>query len=140
MMNSLTIGILTLVASLLSAQAVLGDESAESPEVMAHPGAVALSESKPGHWSYKAFPSLRPLYVNENDSDGKSSCTDSCAAAWPPLKADEKGAEVGNWKVIERETGDLQWAYKGQPVHQRFHDSVTDPRGDGLDGFRLLEP
>ncbi|MEQ8207425.1 MAG: hypothetical protein RIA65_14730 [Woeseia sp.] len=139
-MNSLTSVILTLVVSLLSAQAVLGEEGVESPEVMAHPGAVALSETKPGEWSYKAFPSLRPLYVNENDSDGKSSCDDSCASAWPPLRADEEGAVVGDWKVIERDNGELQWAYKGQPVHQRFHDSVTNPRGDGLDGFHLLKP
>lgn len=140
MMNRLTISCLILVAWLLSAPAVFGEENAESPETMAHPGAVALSEPKPGQWSYKAFPSLRPLYVNENDSDGKSSCYDSCASAWPPLRADEKDVAVGNWTVIERDTGELQWAYKGQPVHQRFHDSVTNPRGDDLEGFHLLEP
>ena len=139
-MKGLTVGIFTLVTSLLAAQAIPDEKNSESPDEIAHPGAVALSESRPGQWSYKAFPSLRPLYVNENDSDGKSNCYGSCAAAWPPLQADEKGAEVGDWTVIERDTGELQWAYKGQPVHQRFHDSVANPRGDGIDGFHLLEP
>ena len=83
---------------------------------------------------------MRPLYVNENDGDGKSTCYDSCAAAWPPLAAGEEDTDVGNWTVVSREDGTYQWAYKGQPVYQRFHDSVTNPRGDGLDGFHLLEP
>ena len=140
-MKGLTVGMVTLVTSVLAAQATaLSQDSDESPGNTAHPGAVALSESKPGQWSYKAFPSLRPLYVSENDSDGKSTCYDSCAAAWPPLMAEEQGANVGHWSVIERDTGELQWAYKGQPVYQRFHDSVTEPRGDGLDGFHLLKP
>lgn len=143
-MRRLTVGVPALAFSLLTAHAVSGQNSAMSPEEMAHPGAVALSEAEPGQWSYKAFPSLRPLYVNENDGDGASSCYEACALAWPPLLAEgggsEVGSEVGHWTVIERDTGDLQWAYKGQPVHQRFHDSVTNPRGDGLDGFRLLTP
>lgn len=80
-MNGLTVGIFTLVTSLFAAQAALGEQSAKAPEDIAHPGAVALSESEPG-----------------------------------------------------------QWSYKGQPVHHRFHDSVTNPRGDGLDGFHLLTP
>ena len=140
-MKGLTVGMFTLVTSVLAAQATaLSQDSDDSPGNTAHPGAVALSESKPGQWSYKAFPSLRPLYVSENDSDGKSTCYDSCASAWPPLMAEEQGANVGHWSVIERDTGELQWAYKGQPVYQRFHDSVTEPRGDGLDGFHLLKP
>ena len=140
-MKGSKIGALTLAVALLAAQAtVFGQDGAESPENMAHPGAVALSEAKPGQWSYKAFPSLRPLYVNENDSDGKSTCYDSCAMAWPPLEAGDQDTDVGHWSVVERDNGTLQWAYKGQPVYQRFHDSVTRPRGDGLDGFHLLKP
>ena len=136
-----TVGAFTLATTLFVAQlAGLGDESSAAPEDTAHPGAVALSESKPGQWSYKAFPSLLPLYVNENDSDGKSTCYDSCAMAWPPLQAEQQDSDVGHWSVVERDTGDLQWAYKGQPVYRRFHDSVTNPRGDGLDGFHLLKP
>lgn len=139
-MKRIFIGFPILVVSVLVAQVALGQADTASPAEMAHPGAVALSEASPGEWTYKAFPSLRPLYVNKNDSGGQSSCDDSCAMAWPPLQATEKGAEVGHWTVIERDTGMLQWVYRGQPVHQRFHDSVTNPRGDGLDGFRLLKP
>jgi predicted lipoprotein with Yx(FWY)xxD motif len=134
------VGLSALFVSLFAVQSALAQAGTDAPQQTAHPGAVALSESSPGQWTYKAFPSLRPLYINENDSDGRSSCTDSCAHAWPPLLADEPGAQVGFWTVIERDSGVLQWAYKGQPVHQRFHDSVTNPRGDGLDGFRLLKP
>lgn len=140
-MIGLKVGALTLAATLFAAQAfAAGEEGAESPADSPHPGAVALSESKPGQWSYKAFPSLRPLYVNENDSDGKSTCYEGCAMAWPPLAAEQQVADVGHWAVVERDTGELQWAYKGKPVYQRFHDSVTKPRGDGLDGFHLLRP
>ena len=78
--------------------------------------------------------------ANENDGNGKSTCYDSCAAAWPPLQAEVRGDDVGDWSVIERDNGELQWAYKGKPVYMRFHDSVTEPRGDGLDGFHLLKP
>jgi len=140
-MKRLTVGVLTLVTSLMAVQGTaLSQENAESPDFKVHPGAVALSESEPGQWSYKAFPSLRPLYVNENDSNGKSTCYDSCASAWPPLAAEVAGDDVGDWSVIRRDDGELQWAYKGKPVYMRFHDSVTEPRGDGLEGFHLLEP
>ena len=67
-MKRLTVGMSTLAVTVLAVQATaLSQENSDSPEYTVHPGAVALSESKPGQWSYKAFPSLRPLYINEND-------------------------------------------------------------------------
>ena len=110
-----------------------------APEEMAYPGVVALSQGSPGQWSYKKFPGLAHLYVSDRDTEDQSNCYDNCVLAWPPLYASDDAEPIGQWSILERSDGTRQWAYKGQPVYERFHDSPTNPSGEGVDGFSFLE-
>ncbi len=126
----------TVAAS--SAPAVFGAET--EPRFTEHPGIVALS-NEGSEWLYRKFPSSVRLYVHDGDSAGKSACNDGCAFAWPPLFREAGSAtSVGDWAVFVRDDGREQWAYKGQPVYMRFHDSLQDPMGDKIDGWRFLAP
>ena len=111
-----------------------------APDYLQHPGVVALSESSPGKWIYRKFPSMLRLYVSDADRPGESTCTGGCASAWPPVLANDDDKAVGDWTIIVRDGGAKQWAYKGQPAYLRFHDSSSDPSGDGIGGFRFLKP
>jgi predicted lipoprotein with Yx(FWY)xxD motif len=79
------------------------------------------------------------LYVFTQDTDGTSTCTGDCAAAWPPLTV-EAGAEVdsgdgvtGELAIIEREDGDSQVTYDGMPLYYYSGDSEPgDATGDGV--------
>ncbi len=114
--------------------------SAEEPDNMAHPGVVALT-NEGGEWLYRKFPTSNRLYVSAADSPGKSMCVEGCAFAWPPLLAeDEVIGPVGDWTTFVREDGRRQWAYKGQPVYQRFHDSLENPIGNSIEGWSFLIP
>ncbi len=121
---------------LLTSPAVAAEPA---PELLAYPGVVALSESAPGEWSYKKFPGLARLYVSDRDTESQSNCYDNCVLAWPPVYASENAEPIGQWTIIERNDGTRQWAYKNQPVYERYHDSPTNPSGDGVDGFSFLE-
>lgn len=114
-----------LVAPLKSAAA------ARSIMDMEVPGAVALSESPPGHWIFKSFPAFLPLYVFEGDRPGKSMCDEVCTAVWPILKADEHDTPKGLWTILNRDDGRRQWAYKGHPVYTFYQDTPNNAEGVG---------
>jgi len=115
--------------------------SATKPTKTEHPANVALLEQPTG-WTYVQFPSNLRLYVNDQDKPGKSLCNEGCQGAWPPLTpTDIDVRPVGHWTQIRRDDGSHQWAYKGRPVYLRFHDSIEQPTGDGVDGvWRFLKP
>jgi len=66
------------------------------------------------------------LYVFDEDAEtpGQSSCYTErhCERRWPPLVAPSRDAGVGQWSVIERRDGTLQWAYQGSPVYISSED------------------
>lgn len=64
----------------------------------------------------------KPLYVYAKDAPGVSSCTDDCAAQWPPAVADAQAKPSGDWSVIKRADGSRQWAYKGKPLYTSVLD------------------
>ncbi|WP_144394187.1 hypothetical protein [Pleionea sediminis] len=86
------------------------------------------------------------LYTFKNDRDdtsgdgvNDSDCNASCAEAWPPLFADAAATEFGNYTIIERDDGNLQWTYAGQPLYFYAGDSnAGDVNGDGLGGTWYL--
>ena len=103
-----------------------------------YPGAVALSQSTPGKWVYKAFPTFLPLYIFDGDPAGKSSCDNVCTAIWPIITAKATDKPIGQWSIVKREDGRLQWAYKNKPVYTYFEDSA-DPMGIGKDRDWFLD-
>ncbi|WP_024619319.1 COG4315 family predicted lipoprotein [Pseudomonas kilonensis] len=76
------------------------------------------------------------LYTFAKDSAGKSACNDKCAANWPPLMAEAGDKSMGDWTVIKRDDGSMQWAYQGMPLYTFVMDKKAgDMTGDGkMDG------
>ncbi|MGE4061897.1 MAG: hypothetical protein AB7E79_00880 [Rhodospirillaceae bacterium] len=127
-----------VLAALLISPALRAQEA--PPANQQHPGNVALAEES-GVWVYKQFPTMLRLYVFDDDKPGKLACVDDCLLRWPPLFAPPGSKNVGQWGTVKRADGSLQWAYKGRPAYMRFHDSVSQPMGDGVDGkWHFLEP
>jgi len=61
------------------------------------------------------------------DLEQRPTCTD----LWPPLQAKERARPVGDWTILKRKDGSLQWAYEGFAVYT----SALDRRpGDVLGG------
>ncbi|CAI8839133.1 hypothetical protein FE275_20880 [Pseudomonas koreensis] len=76
------------------------------------------------------------LYTFAKDSAGKSMCNDKCAANWPPLMATAGDKSMGDWTVIKRDDGKMQWAYEGKPLYTFVMDKKAgDMTGEGkMDG------
>jgi predicted lipoprotein with Yx(FWY)xxD motif len=57
------------------------------------------------------------LFVSEADRPGVSNCTGDCAQEFPPLKAPAEARSFGDWSLVTRTDGTLQWAYLGKPLY-----------------------
>ena len=73
------------------------------------------------------------LYTFDNDKEpNKSACAGNCLNNWPVLKAEASDKDLGDWKVITRDDGSKQWAYKGKPLYYFAMDKAAgDKVGDG---------
>jgi predicted lipoprotein with Yx(FWY)xxD motif len=75
------------------------------------------------------------LYVFDKDDGGASACYDSCAQAWPPLIAPADAVAEGDFGLITRQDGSLQWTFKGMPLYLWVKDAKPgDVTGDGVKG------
>lgn len=82
----------------------------------------------------------RTLYTFDGDSDGKSTCSRTCAETWLPY-ADRvethnpPSQATSSWSVIARDDGTKMWAHQGRPLYYFVGDKIPgDVNGDGLDG------
>ncbi len=70
----------------------------------------------------------KPLYIYVNDTMvGMSHCFDDCAEMWPPLKASAGAKPFGDWALIKREDGSIQWTYKTKPLYTYSKDQPGQP-------------
>ncbi|MCP2081903.1 UNVERIFIED_ORG: putative lipoprotein with Yx(FWY)xxD motif [Methylorubrum zatmanii] len=73
------------------------------------------------------------LYTFDKDMGGKSMCNGPCAANWPALMAASGSAASGDWTMVTRDDGTMQWAYKGKPLYTFAKDTKPgDITGDGF--------
>ena len=73
------------------------------------------------------------LYTFDKDMGGKSMCNGPCAANWPALMAASGSAASGDWTMVTRDDGTMQWAYKGKPLYTFAKDTKPgDTTGDGF--------
>ncbi len=74
------------------------------------------------------------LYVADSDRvPNVSNCYDNCGHNWPAFNALETDRDTGDWKVILRDDGTRQWAYKGKPVYRFILDRAPgDIKGNGI--------
>jgi predicted lipoprotein with Yx(FWY)xxD motif len=83
----------------------------------------------------------RTLYLFQKDSGTKSACFGACAAAWPPLRANDKptvgsGANASLVGTAPRSDGKPQVTYNGHPLYLYQGDqSAGDTNGQGLTAF-----
>jgi predicted lipoprotein with Yx(FWY)xxD motif len=80
-------------------------------------------------------PSGMTLYVFDKDAagSGKSACNGECAMKWPPLTATTADQASGDYTILTRDDGSLQWSYKGKPLYQWSKDQKPgDMTGDGF--------
>jgi len=77
----------------------------------------------------------KSLYTFDKDQPGKSDCTGICAAIWPPLVAAEGAKASGQWSLVRRHDGSMQWAFNGSPLYTyRLDTRPGDVSGDGAEG------
>ena len=59
------------------------------------------------------------LYIFDKDvaDSGKSVCNDACADNWPPLFAMSGDKPSGDYSIVTRDDGKMQWALKGKPLY-----------------------
>ncbi len=73
------------------------------------------------------------LYTFDKDTGGKSMCNADCAKTWPPMMAPAGAKAEGEWTVIKRDDGMMQWAYDGKPMYTYKMDMKPgDKNGDGF--------
>ena len=80
-------------------------------------------------------PSGMTLYTFDKDvaNSGKSTCNGPCAALWPPAMATANDKASGNYSLVTRDDGSMQWAYKGKPVYTYKPDQKAGDRtGDNF--------
>ncbi|MCR6632670.1 MAG: hypothetical protein NVV74_22980 [Magnetospirillum sp.] len=73
------------------------------------------------------------LYTFDKDEAGKIACVDACAQNWPPLLADKGAKAMGEYSLVKRPDGAMQWAYRGKPLYLWSKDMKPgDISGDGF--------
>jgi len=83
----------------------------------------------------------KSLYLFEQDTGTKSTCSGGCATAWPPLRASGKATAGGGAKAsligtTPRSDGKPQVTYNGHPLYYYQGDSKAgDTNGQGVNGF-----
>ncbi len=77
------------------------------------------------------------LYVFTNDTDGESTCYDSCAETWPPVPGDSAvggDLDASLFSTVARTDGTEQLTVNGQPLYRYTPDSAGDTSGQGVGG------
>ena len=59
----------------------------------------------------------RTVFRSNADAPGVSRCEATCAVEFPPLLADAGATPFGDWSVVRRAAGRLQWAYQSYPLY-----------------------
>ena len=57
------------------------------------------------------------LYTSAHDPKGISVCTGECTMMWHPVPVPPGAEPVGDWSIVERDDGILQWALNDKPVY-----------------------
>ena len=77
-----------------------------------------------------------PLYTFDGDAKSAAPlCVGEACVEWRPYAAAQLAKPVGDFSVVRRDDGVVQWAYKGKPLFTFDGDVVPgDVKGDGAAG------
>lgn len=100
-----------------------------APSVLAAPDGIAVNDG------VLTGANGMTLYIFDKDEPGVTNCYEQCAINWPPLIANEGDMAEGDYTLVERTDGGMQWAYKGMPLYLWIKDANPgDKTGDGVGG------
>jgi predicted lipoprotein with Yx(FWY)xxD motif len=128
-----------LVAAGCGSSSNNNSSSSTSKPVSSTPGTLSLGST--GLGKVLVGPNGRTLYLFEKDTGPKSTCTGSCAAAWPPFTTTGKpsagsGVNAAMLSSTKRPDGKSQVVYAGHPLYYYSADTKAgDTTGQGLDVF-----
>jgi predicted lipoprotein with Yx(FWY)xxD motif len=76
------------------------------------------------------------LYTFDGDTrPNVSTCFGVCETLWPPHFAQDGAKAIGEFSVVFRRDGSLQWAYRGKPLYRWARDTKPgDVTGDNVNG------
>lgn len=57
------------------------------------------------------------LYTFDNDTAGVSNCSGTCLTNWPALIAHAGAVATAPYSLVQRASGELQWALNGMPLY-----------------------
>jgi predicted lipoprotein with Yx(FWY)xxD motif len=142
MTRSRPIGFLAAAAVLLVTLAVAGCGSSNNGTAMAPAKSSAtVSVANTGLGNILVDSQGRTLYLFQQDTGTKSTCSGACATAWPPLRASGKptagsGVKASLLGTTKRSDGKPEVTYDGHPLYLYQGDSKAgDTNGQGINGF-----
>jgi predicted lipoprotein with Yx(FWY)xxD motif len=104
------------------------------------PGEVSLVEDG-GKWQFESEFG-HAFYTYDKDSKTHSACDSKCAETWAPVRAHDKATPMGDWTLVDRGGGYMQWAYKGKPIYMNVPQVVSqaDPELNNDGHWHMLVP
>lgn len=105
------------------------------------PGTAVQSKTSDTYGSYLVDGDGMSLYLLSADSKGTSTCSDTCAQAWPPLTVSGtptagSGVAGSLLGTITRPDGSMQVTYNGIPLYTFVKDKAPgDTKGEGVTAF-----
>src|ERR1700722_7344750 len=102
---------------------------AAAPNVMAapdseqEPGSVSLVENN-GKFTLQNNLG-HSFYTYDKDEKNKSNCVDECTQNWGPAIAGVHAKPLGEWTLVDRGGGHMQWAYEGKLIYSNRMESES---------------
>jgi predicted lipoprotein with Yx(FWY)xxD motif len=112
-------------------------ESTAAPaEKMAAPPKLAPGAQAPAVFDRGMLVDLKGFTLYTFDGDRRanvSTCHGVCETLWPPHFAPEGATATGEFTVVHRRGGALQWAWRGKPLYRWARDRKPgDVTGDNV--------
>jgi predicted lipoprotein with Yx(FWY)xxD motif len=134
-----------LIAAVLAVAACTSSAASPAPVgggASGAPGVTVDAASSPNFGMVLTGPNGMTLYTHTGDSATSSTCTGSCATAWPPLATTSQptaGTGVtGQLGTLTRPDGTTQVTYRGLPLYYWQGDTKAgDVTGNGVEGFTV---
>jgi predicted lipoprotein with Yx(FWY)xxD motif len=137
--------IVALVSAILFVAACTSGGASSAPSANGPSGAAAVTVgtgSSATLGTYLTGPNGMALYTHAGDSATSSTCSGSCATAWPPLATTGQpiaaAGVTGQLATLTRADGTMQVTYGGMPLYYWQGDTKAgDVTGNGVNGFAI---
>jgi hypothetical protein len=132
-LRSITLGLVALVTTVAPALAFNIDDPI--------PVEISILKGDDGKYEFRSDFG-HEFYTYDKDGKNKSACDDACAEIWAPVKARDGAKNMGEWSLIDRGKGYMQWAFQGKPVYMSVPQVVSneDPKLHNDGHWHVLVP